>query len=123
MKDIGIVAIQSGWEIYVGGAAGMTVRKGDLLVTVKTGEEALRAATLFLQYYREEGNYLERTYDFAVRVGIEKIRQALFEPESTRPAELLEHFRLSKESVVDPWKTESQKPVHPHQFKELVPGG
>ncbi|MHB8481884.1 MAG: nitrite reductase large subunit NirB [Nitrospiria bacterium] len=119
VKDIGIVAIQTGWEIYAGGAAGMTVRKGDLLATVKTGEEALRAATLFLQYYREEGNYLERTYDFVVRIGVEKIKQELFDPESPRPAELLEHFRLSKEAVVDPWKMESQKPVHPYQFREL----
>lgn len=123
VKDIGIVAIQTGWEIYIGGAAGMTVRKGDLLVAVKTGEEAIKAATLFLQYYREEGNYLERTYDFVVRVGIEKIRQEIFDPESPRPSELLEHFRISKEVLVDPWRTESQKPVYPYQFKELVSCG
>ncbi len=123
VKDIGIVAVQTGWEIYIGGAAGMTVRKGDLLVAVKTDEEAFRAAALFLQYYREEGYYLERTYDFVVRVGIEKIRQDLLDPESARPASLLEHFKLAKEAVVDPWKTESENPVHPHQFKELVADG
>ena len=120
VKDIGVVAIQTGWEIYVGGAAGMTVRKGDLLATVKTDEEALRTATLFLQYYREEGNYMERTYDFVVRIGIEKIKKELFDPESKRPAELLEHFNLAKEAVVDPWKTERENPVHPRQFKELA---
>ncbi len=123
VKDIGIVAIQTGWEIYVGGAAGMTVRKGDLLVAVKTDEEAFRSVALFLQYYREEGYYLERTYDFVVRIGIEKIRQELLDPESARPAELMEHFKLAKEAVVDPWKTESEKPVHPYQFKELVADG
>ncbi|MFI5303448.1 MAG: nitrite reductase large subunit NirB [Nitrospiria bacterium] len=120
VKDIGVVAIQTGWEIYVGGAAGMTVRKGDLLATVNTEDEALRAATLFLQYYREEGNYLERTYDFVVRIGIEKIKKDLFDPDTGRSDELLEHFKMAKEAVVDPWKNERERPVHPYQFKELV---
>ncbi|MBI1824089.1 MAG: NAD(P)/FAD-dependent oxidoreductase [Nitrospirae bacterium] len=120
VKDIGVVAIQTGWEIYVGGAAGMTVRKGDLLATVGTGDEALRVATLFLQFYREEGNYLERTYDFVVRIGVETIKKELFDPESKRPAELLEHFALSRAAVVDPWKSERENPVHPSQFKELL---
>lgn len=120
VKDIGVVAIQTGWEIYVGGAAGMTVRKGDLLATVGTDDEALRVATLFLQYYREEGNYLERTYDFVVRIGMETIKKELLDPESNRPAELLEHFALSRAAVVDPWKSERENPVHPSQFKELL---
>ena len=59
----------------VGGAAGKSVRKADLLVTVKTTDEALDAALLFFQYYRENANFLERTYDFVERIGIEKIRK------------------------------------------------
>jgi nitrite reductase (NADH) large subunit len=120
VKDIGVVAIQTGWEIYVGGAAGMTVRKGDLLATVASEDEALRVATLFLQFYREEGNYLERTYDFVARIGIDQIRKVLLDPESRRAAELLDHFNLSKDAAVDPWKRERERPVHPFQFKELV---
>jgi len=120
VKDIGLVAIQTGWEIYVGGAAGMTIRKGDLLATVKTDEDALRVATLFLQYYREDGNYLERTYDFVVRVGIEKVKKELLDSKSQRPAQLLEHFHLAKMAVVDPWKAEMEKPAHPDLFEELV---
>ena len=50
------------------------MRKADLLVTVETTEEALEAAELFFQYYRENANYLERTYDFVERLGIEKVR-------------------------------------------------
>ena len=37
VKDIGVVAVEGGWEMYVGGAAGATVRKGDLLATVDRG--------------------------------------------------------------------------------------
>lgn len=120
VKDIGVVAIQTGWEIYVGGAAGMTVRKGDLLASVKTDDEALRLATLFLQYYREEGNYLERTYDFVTRVGMEKIKKELLDPESKKAETLLQHFNLAKMAVVDPWKAEIENPVTQTRYEELA---
>ena len=69
VKDIGLVAVEGGWEVYVGGAAGGTVRKGDLLATVDDSESAMRLALAFLQHYREEAEYLERTYAYVERVG------------------------------------------------------
>src|SRR6185503_262260 len=64
VKDIGLVAVEGGWEVYVGGAAGGTVRKGDLLATVADSEQATRLALAFLQHYREQAEYLERTYGY-----------------------------------------------------------
>src|SRR5438094_3262347 len=75
VKDIGLVGQDGSWQVVVGGAAGKSVRKADLLITVETTEKALQAATLFFQYYRENANYLERTYDFVERVTIEKVRR------------------------------------------------
>ena len=75
VKDIGLVGQEGSWQVVVGGAAGKSVRKADLLITVETTEEALEAAELFFQYYRENANYLERTYDFVERLGIEKVRK------------------------------------------------
>src|SRR6266545_3685660 len=75
VKDIGFVGQEGSWQVVVGGAAGKKVRKADLLITVVTSEEALQAAALFFQYYRENANFLERTYDFIERVGIEKVRK------------------------------------------------
>ena len=67
-KDLGAVAIEGGrWEVYVGGAAGSRVRKGDLLCTVDTHDDVLRLMGRFMQYYREHARYLERTYDFVER--------------------------------------------------------
>ena len=75
VKDLGVVAIDGGrWEIYVGGAAGAHVRKGDLLATVDTADEVITLTGRFLQYYRENANWLERTYAFVPRIGIERIR-------------------------------------------------
>ena len=119
-KDIGAVAIEGGkWEIVVGGAAGSKVRKADLLVTVDTHEEALKFIGRFMQYYRERAKYLERTYDFVERLGIEKIRRALVDDEEGIAAELDAGIEAAVASYVDPW-LEAVAPVHPAQFANIV---
>jgi nitrite reductase (NADH) large subunit len=119
VKDIGIVAVEGGWEVYVGGAAGSTVRKGDLLATVEGGEDALRVALTFLQHYREQAEYLERTYTFVERVGIESIRAAVTDEHTGEPGRLRERLAIAKAAASpDPW-LERHDPVHPKQFAEL----
>lgn len=118
VKDIGLVAIEGGaWEIYVGGAAGASVRKGDLLATVADEKAAKRVALAFLQHYREHGEHLERTYGYMERVGLEAVQEAVLEPAAQ--AALLERFAIAKAACdPDPWR-ERSAPVHPRQFAEL----
>lgn len=120
VKDIGVVAVDGGWQIRVGGAAGGTVREADVLDTVATPEEVIRTATALLQFYRENGDYKERLYDFVPRVGLEEIRRVVLDPE--RSAALLERFRIAKAAVSDPW-LERDEPYHPRQFNDLDPPG
>ncbi|MFY9488470.1 MAG: nitrite reductase large subunit NirB [Solirubrobacterales bacterium] len=117
-KDIGLIAVEGGWQVRIGGAAGASVREGDVLATVETKAEAMRIATTFLQYYRENAEYLERTYGFVERIGLDPIRAAVLNEEDGEPARLLERFRLAKAAVIDPW-LERHDPVHPKQFSEL----
>ena len=117
-KDIGAIAIEGGWQIRVGGAAGGRVREGDILTTVETKAEALRVTTTFLQYYRENAEYLERTYGFIERVGLETVRDAVLDEDSGEPARLRERFRIAKAAASDPW-LERRAPVHHKQFAEL----
>jgi len=115
VKDIGLVGIEGGWQVVVGGAAGKSVRKADLLATVETTEQALEASMLFFQYYRENANYLERTYDFVERFGIEKVRkETVYAPDAVREG-LLDRYRKSKARASDAWQ-EGQAPRHPTQF-------
>jgi nitrite reductase (NADH) large subunit len=118
VKDIGLVGVEGGWQVVVGGAAGKSVRKADLLITVETTGQALEAAELFFQYYRENANYLERTYDFVERLGIEKIRkETVYALESVRQG-LLDRLSKSKARAKDAW-LEGQSPQHPTQFAPL----
>ncbi|MGH2715928.1 MAG: nitrite reductase large subunit NirB, partial [Thermoleophilaceae bacterium] len=116
VKDIGVVAVEGGWQIRVGGAAGATVREADALATVTTAEEVVRIATTLLQYYREHGEYKERLYDFVPRVGLDEIRRVVLDEHDG--AALRERFRIAKAAVSDPW-LERDAPYHPRQFRDL----
>jgi nitrite reductase (NADH) large subunit len=115
-KDIGAVAIEGGkWELYIGGAAGSKVRKGDILIVVDTQEDVLKYTGRFMQYYRENARYLERTYDFVERVGIEKVRRILVDDSEGICARLDAEIEAAVQAYVDPWQ-EAIAPVHPSQF-------
>ena len=118
VKDLGAVAIDGGeWEIYLGGAAGGTVRKGDLLCTVRTHDEVLTYMGRFIQYYREHGRYLERSYHFLERVGIDNLRKILVEDSLGICARLDADIQKAVEAYVDPWQ-EAEEPAYHAQFRE-----
>src|SRR5258708_1690579 len=120
VKDIGLVGQEGSWQVVVGGAAGKNVRKADLLITVETTEQALEAALLFFQYYRENANFLERTYDFVERFGIEKVRkETVYAPEPERK-KLRDRLQKAKALPKDAW-LERIQPVHPTQFAQIQP--
>jgi nitrite reductase (NADH) large subunit len=120
VKDIGLVGQEGSWQVVVGGAAGKKVRKADLLVTVESTEEALQAAALFFQYYRENANYLERTYDFVERIGIERVRrETIYAPLSVQQG-LRARLKKSKAISRDAW-LEGDVPRNPTQFVKIEP--
>ncbi|GAA1756112.1 nitrite reductase large subunit NirB [Luedemannella helvata] len=121
VKDLGVVAIDGGkWEIYVGGAAGAHIRKGDLLATVDSPDLVMQLTGRFLQYYRENANWLERTYSFVPRIGIEKLRELLVEDSEGICAGLEERMQEAVDAYRDPWQ-EGLEPRSPGQFKPSLP--
>jgi nitrite reductase (NADH) large subunit len=121
VKDLGVVAIEGGrWEIYVGGAAGAHVRKGDLLATVDSAAEVLTLTGRFLQYYRENANWLERTYAFVPRIGIDRIRAVIVDDSDRIAARLDSTVDEAVAGYRDPWQ-ERAEPVTPGQFRPSLP--
>jgi nitrite reductase (NADH) large subunit len=119
-KDVGIIANEGGeWEINVGGACGVGVRKGDILCRVKSQEEAIRITARFLQYYQEHARYLERTYDFVPRIGIEKLRAIIVDDTAGLAAGLDERVQKYLDAVVDPWIEDVKDPKYPGQFSAV----
>jgi nitrite reductase (NADH) large subunit len=121
VKDLGVVAIDGGkWEIYIGGAAGAHIRKGDLLATVDSPDLVMQLTGRFLQYYRENANWLERTYSFVPRVGIEQLRSLLVDDSEGICAGLEERMQEAVDNYRDPW-LEGLEPKSPGQFKPSLP--
>ena len=121
VKDVGVIATEGGeWEVSVGGAAGAHVRKSDVLCRVKTKDEALRVIGRFLIYYRDNAKWLERTYDFAPRIGIENLREIIVDDALGIGAQLDIEVEKTAAAYVDPW-LERDNPVFPGQFDDAKP--
>src|SRR6185369_5839721 len=86
IKDFGVVAVDSGWELHVGGNGGVKIRATELLCKVKTPEEVMEYCAAFLQLYCEEARYLERTAPWLERVGLNYVKSRLIEDSEGRKA-------------------------------------
>ncbi|MFC0212681.1 nitrite reductase large subunit NirB [Paenibacillus chartarius] len=102
IKDLGVVSVDGGWELYAGGNGGVKVRVGDLLMTVKTEAEVIEYTEAYLQYYRETGNYGERTSEWVARLGIDHIREVL--QDEARRSGLRGRMDVALSVTKDPWK-------------------
>lgn len=102
IKDFGVVGVEGGFEMYVGGNGGTHLRAADLLGKVKTAEEVIDYASAYFQYYRETGIYLERTSKWLERMGLENIKIVIENPKQRK--ELIERLNLAVTVQEDPWK-------------------
>jgi nitrite reductase (NADH) large subunit len=113
-----VVAIDSGWELHIGGNGGVKVRATDMLCRVTTEEEVKEYCAAFIQLYREEARYLERTAPWVERVGLNYIKQRVLEDEAGRTA-LAERFFLSQRiAQADPW-AERARGGDAHEFTPI----
>ncbi|HEY9254301.1 MAG TPA: nitrite reductase large subunit NirB, partial [Stenotrophomonas sp.] len=103
IKDVGIIAVDSGWEIHVGGNGGIKTEVARFLVKVRTAEEVREYVGAFLQLYREEAYYLDRTVHYIERVGLGYIRAQIVDDAAGRRA-LFERLLYALEGLQDPWE-------------------
>jgi nitrite reductase (NADH) large subunit len=101
-KDVGVIAVESGWEIHIGGNGGIKTEVAKFLVKVKTADEVREFTGAFLQLYREEAYYLDRTVHYIERVGMDYIRQQVLDDPGNR-RKLFDRLLYSLEGLPDPW--------------------
>jgi nitrite reductase (NADH) large subunit len=118
IKDVGVIGVDSGWEIYVGGNGGIKTEVAHFFVKVKTHEEVLEYSGAFLQLYREEGWYLERTVHYLARVGLDYVKKKVIEDAENRKA-LYERMLFSLDGEPDPWHEQDKAQVDSRQFAPL----
>jgi nitrite reductase (NADH) large subunit len=120
IKDVGVIGVDSGWEIYVGGNGGIKTEAGQFFCKVKTAAEVMEVSGAFLQLYREEGWYLERTVHWIARVGLDGIKRRVLDDTGNRRA-LWERLQFALDGEPDPWFEMDKAAVDRRQFVPLVP--
>ncbi len=119
IKDFGVVAVDSGWELHIGGNGGIKVRATDFLHKVATAEEVLEYCGAYMQLYREEAWYLERTAPWLERVGLDHVRARIVEDAAGRAALYARFLESQRHAQTDPW-AERGAGAEAHEFRSLA---
>ena len=127
IKDLGVVCVDSGYELHVGGNGGIKIRGTDFLCKVATEEEVIEYCCAYLQLYREEARYLERTAPWIERVGLSHVRERIVDDAKGRQALYARFLESQKYSQTDPWaeraagkQAEEFAPLRAEPRQELV---
>ncbi|HKY02978.1 MAG TPA: nitrite reductase large subunit NirB [Burkholderiales bacterium] len=118
IKDVGVIGVDSGWEIYVGGNGGIKTEVAQFLCKVATHDEVLEYSGAFLQLYREEARYLDRTVHWIGRVGMEYVKKHVVEDAANRKA-LHERLLFALSGGKDPWKERIEKNEKTREFESI----
>ena len=118
IKDVGIIGVDSGWEMYVAGNGGIKTEVAHFFTKLKTAEEVLEYTGAFCQLYREEGWYLERTVHYVGRVGLDHVKKKILDDAEGRKA-LWARLQFSLDGEPDPWFEFDKARVDTRQFNAL----
>ncbi len=120
IKDVGVIGVESGWEIYVAGNGGIKTEVAHFFCKLKTAQEVLEYSGAFLELYRQEGWYLERTVHWVSRVGLDYVKKKILEDHEGRQA-LWEQLQFALDGEPDPWFEFEKAAVDTRQFEALTP--
>jgi nitrite reductase (NADH) large subunit len=118
-KDVGVICVDSGYEIHFAGAAGLDIKGTEVLGLVKTEDEALEVIVALVQMYREQARYLERIYKWTKRVGIAEVRRQVLDDVDKRKGYFERFVYSQKFAQVDPW-SERVSGMHKHEFRPMA---
>ncbi len=120
IKDFGVIAVDSGWELHIAGNGGIKVRVTDFLCKVATDAEVLEYCGAFLQLYREEARYLDRTAPWVERVGLDYVKARIVDDEAGRKALHARFLYAQQFFQTDPWEERNPGREAAVEFRALA---
>jgi nitrite reductase (NADH) large subunit len=118
IKDVGVIGVDSGYELYVAGNGGIKTEVAQFLCKVGNDDEVMEYSGAFLQLYREEGYYLERTCHYVARVGLDHVKAAVVDDPARRQA-LYERLLFALQGYEDPWQQAVQQEPLRRQYQTI----
>ncbi len=122
IKDVGIIGVDSGWEMYIAGNGGIKTEVAHFFVKLKTAAEVLEYTGAFCELYRQEGWYLERTVHYVNRVGLDYVKKRILDDHEGRKA-LWERLQFALDGEPDPWFEFDKASVDTRQFAPVAVSG
>lgn len=119
IKDVGIIGVDSGWEMYIAGNGGIKTEVAHFFTKLKTAAEVLEYTGAFCELYRQEGWYLERTVHYVNRVGLDYVKKKILDDHEGRKA-LWERLQFALDGEPDPWFDFKEAAVDTRQFEKLA---
>lgn len=119
IKDVGIIGVDSGWELYIAGNGGIKTEVAQFLTKLKSAAEVLEYTGAFCELYRQEGWYLERSVHFVKRVGIDYVKRRILEDAPGRRA-LWQQLQCALDGEPDPWREPDKAALDLRQFAPLT---
>ncbi len=120
IKDVGIIGVDSGWELYIAGNGGIKTEVAEFFVKVETAAQVLEYSGAFLELYRQEGWYLERTVHYVKRVGMDYVKAKILDDHENRKT-LWAQLQFALDGEPDPWKEFAKAKVDQRQFIPIIP--
>ncbi|MFV0458969.1 MAG: nitrite reductase large subunit NirB [Actinomycetales bacterium] len=121
-KDVGVIATEKGWNVYVGGNGGFTPRHAELLVEDVDTETMVRVIDRFLMYYIRTADRLQRTAGWVsdYEGGLAAIRQVIVEDSLGIVADLDAQIAQHVAGYSDEWADTLQDPAKLARFASFV---
>ncbi len=121
-KDVGVIATENGWNLYVGGNGGMTPRHAQLLATDLDDEQLLKAIDRFLMYYVRTGDRLQRTAVWMAELdgGLDHVRDVVLHDSLGIGADLDAAMWAHVDSYADEWRTTLEDPDKLARFVSFI---
>jgi nitrite reductase (NADH) large subunit len=121
-KDVGVIATERGWNLYVCGNGGMKPRHADLLAKDLDDETLIRFIDRFLMLYIRTGDRLQRTSTWLENLegGIDYVRRAVCEDSLGLGTELEADMQRFVESYQCEWKNAIETPEILRRFRHFV---
>jgi len=115
-KDIGVICVESGFDLHFAGAAGLDVKGTESLGHVDDEDAVEEHIAALLQMYREQGHYLERIYKWAKRVGVDEVRKQIIDDSAMRTTYAARFAQSQAVAQFDPWAKRASRKVDVHEF-------
>ncbi|MBX7447740.1 nitrite reductase large subunit NirB [Mycolicibacterium sp. 3033] len=119
-KDVGVIATETGWNLYVGGNGGMTPRHAELLAGDLDDETLVRYVDRFLMFYIRTADRLQRTAPWVEELGLDHVREVVCDDSLGLAAEFEAAVERHVEGYACEWKGVLEDPDKLSRFVSFV---